>query len=91
MRLPGNVSCFLKPDGLVLSMPAIHATGSDHFEAQLRYEEIQSFYRLKRNYWGKLSYMERCNIMRVYFAAGSLACPSASKTASSSSRFAFSN
>jgi len=53
MRLPGNVSCFLKPDGLVLSMPAIHTTGSDHFEAQLRYEEIQSFYRLKRNYWEK--------------------------------------
>lgn len=46
-----NISVFLKPDGIVLSMPASHATGSDHFEAQLKYSDIQSFYQLKQNYW----------------------------------------
>lgn len=46
-----NVSCFLKPDGIVLSMPAVHATGCDHFEAQLKYNDIQNFYLLKQNYW----------------------------------------
>lgn len=49
--IPGNVSCFLKPDGIVLSMPAVHATGCDHFEAQLKYSDIQQFYLLKQNYW----------------------------------------
>ncbi len=47
----GNVSYFLKPDGIVLSMPAVHATGSDHFEAQLKYNDIQQFYLLEQNYW----------------------------------------
>lgn len=46
-----NVSCFLKPDGIVLSMPAVHATGCDHFEAQLKYSDIQQFYLLTQNYW----------------------------------------
>nr|WP_288826241.1 hypothetical protein [uncultured Clostridium sp.] len=46
-----NISCFLKPDGVVLSMPAVHATGSDHFEAQLKYSDIQQFYQLEQNYW----------------------------------------
>lgn len=46
-----NISVFLKPDGIVLSMPALHATGSDHFEAQLNYSDIQPFYLLKQNYW----------------------------------------
>ncbi|HWT75622.1 MAG TPA: hypothetical protein VN258_13030 [Mobilitalea sp.] len=46
-----NVSYFLKPDGIVLSMPAVHATGCDHFEAQLKYSDIQQFYLLKQNYW----------------------------------------
>lgn len=49
--IEGNVSFFLKPDGIVLSMPASHATGSDHFEAQLKYSDIQSFYLPKQNYW----------------------------------------
>ncbi|MDR1770758.1 MAG: hypothetical protein LBS02_08980 [Hungatella sp.] len=49
--IPDNVSCFLKPDGIVLSMPAVHATGSDHFEAQLKYSDIQQFYLLGQNYW----------------------------------------
>jgi hypothetical protein len=48
---PDNVSCFLKPDGIVLSMSAVHATGSDHFEAQLKYSDIQQFYRLGQKYW----------------------------------------
>ena len=48
---PDSVSCFLKPDGIVLSMGAVHATGSDHFEAQLRYSDIQEFYRLAQKYW----------------------------------------
>jgi hypothetical protein len=38
-----NIVYFLKPDGVVISMPAVHATGSDHFEAQLRYGDIQQF------------------------------------------------
>lgn len=49
--IPDNVSCFLKPDGIVLSMPAVHATGSDHFEAQIKYSDIQQFYLPKQNYW----------------------------------------
>jgi len=49
--IPDNVSCFLKPDGIVLSMPAVHATGCDHFEAQLKYSDIQQFYLLSQNYW----------------------------------------
>lgn len=46
-----GVSFFLKPDGIVISLSAIHATGSDHFEAQIRYSDIQQFYRLKQKYW----------------------------------------
>lgn len=49
--IPGNVICFLKPDGIVLSMPSIHATGSDHFEAQINYSDIQKFYLPEHNYW----------------------------------------
>jgi hypothetical protein len=49
--IPDNVSCFLKPDGIVLSMPAVHATGCDHLEAQLKYSDIQQFYLPKQNYW----------------------------------------
>ena len=49
--MEGQVICFLKPDGLVLSMSAIHATGSDHFEAQLNYSDIQPFYLLSQNVW----------------------------------------
>ena len=47
----GGVACFLKPDGLVLTMPAVHATGSDHFEAQLRYEDVAAFYQPAGRYW----------------------------------------
>lgn len=46
-----NVSCFLKPGGIVLSMPSVHATGCDHFEAQLKYSDIQQFYLLTQNIW----------------------------------------
>ena len=49
--IEGNVSYFLKPEGIVLSTPAVHATGSDHFEAQLKYDDIQQFYLLEQNYW----------------------------------------
>ncbi len=48
---PDAVSCFLKPEGIVLSMPAVHATGSDHFEAQLPYGDIQPFYLPAQDYW----------------------------------------
>ncbi len=48
---PDNLICFLKPDGIVISMPAVHATGSDHFEGQLRYDDIQRFYRPGQKYW----------------------------------------
>lgn len=46
-----NVTYFLKEDGIVLSLPAVHATGSDHLEAQLNYSDIQQFYLPKQNYW----------------------------------------
>lgn len=46
-----NIIVFLKPDGVVFSVPAIHATGSDHLEAQLKYSDIQKFYLLQQNYW----------------------------------------
>lgn len=46
-----TVSCFLKPDGIVISLPAVHATGSDHFEAQLKYSDISQFYLPKDKYW----------------------------------------
>lgn len=49
--IAGNVSCFLKPEGIVLSMPAVHATGSDHFEAQLNYDDIDKFYKPELKYW----------------------------------------
>lgn len=48
---PGAALCFLKPDGIVLSLPAVHATGSDHFEAQLDYADLQRFYRPSIRYW----------------------------------------
>ena len=47
----GQVICFLKPGGIVLSMSAVHATGSDHFEAQLNYGDIQPYYQLSKNVW----------------------------------------
>ncbi|MDE7321778.1 MAG: hypothetical protein K2N73_03435 [Lachnospiraceae bacterium] len=49
--ISGNVVCFLKPEGIVLSMPSVHATGNDHFEAQLDYQNIQEFYLPNQNYW----------------------------------------
>lgn len=50
--ISNNVQCFLKPDGIVLSMTAASAsTGSDNFEAQLDYAEIQRFYLPAKNYW----------------------------------------
>ncbi len=47
----GVISCYLKPDGIVLSMPSVHATGSDHFEAELHYADIQAFYIPTIKYW----------------------------------------
>ncbi len=49
--IPGNVRCFLKQDALVLSMPAVHATGSDHFEAQINYDDLKDFYLPEQKYW----------------------------------------
>ena len=48
---PGYISCFFKPDGLVFILPAVHATGSDHFEAEVPYADIQPFYLPAQNYW----------------------------------------
>lgn len=48
---PGSVVCFLKPDGIVLSLGATHASGCDHFEGQLRYSDIQGYARLGANDW----------------------------------------
>ena len=39
-----SMTFFLKPEGIVLSMTAVHASGSDHFEAELRYSDIQEYY-----------------------------------------------
>lgn len=49
--IPNNVSFFLKPNGVVFSMPAVHATGSDHFEAQMSYQDVRNYYRLNNVYW----------------------------------------
>jgi hypothetical protein len=49
--IPESIVCFLKPDGIVFSMPAIHATGSDHFEAEIRYSDIQDYYLPDQIYW----------------------------------------
>lgn len=49
--IPGNVRCYLKQDALVLVMPAIHATGSDYFEAQINYADIEGFYLPGQEYW----------------------------------------
>lgn len=49
--ISGNVRCFLKPNALVLSMPSVHASGSDHFEAQINYEDIEDFYLPEQEYW----------------------------------------
>ena len=49
--ISGVITCYLKPDGIVLSMPSIHATGSDHFEAEMRYADIQAFYIPAIKYW----------------------------------------
>lgn len=46
-----SIRCFLKPEGIVLSMPAIHASGSDHFEAELLYSDIQEYYLPEQIYW----------------------------------------
>lgn len=48
----GNVRCFLKPDALVLCMPSVHATGSDYFEAQINYDDLEDFYLPEQKYWG---------------------------------------
>ena len=48
-----SMRCFLKPEGIVLSMPAIHASGSDHFEAELLYSDIQDYYLPEQIYWNE--------------------------------------
>lgn len=45
------ITCFLKPDGLVISMGATHASGSDHFEAQVNYGDVEDFYQAGQRYW----------------------------------------
>ncbi|MCL2336640.1 MAG: copper amine oxidase N-terminal domain-containing protein, partial [Firmicutes bacterium] len=47
---PDALPCYLTLDGLVLSLPVSHAEG-DHFEALLKYGDIQQFYKLKQIYW----------------------------------------
>lgn len=46
-----SMECFLKPEGIVLSMAAVHASGSDHFEAELLYSDIQDYYLPEQIYW----------------------------------------
>lgn len=47
---PEKFSFYLKKNGIVISSPADHASG-DHFEAELKYGDIQQFYISKQNYW----------------------------------------
>lgn len=42
-------SFYLKKDSIVISAPVDHASG-DHFEAELKYGDIQQFYIAKQNY-----------------------------------------
>jgi len=39
-----KLKCFLKPEGIVLSLFSVHASGSDHFEAELLYSDLQEYY-----------------------------------------------
>ncbi len=48
---PSTLAYFLRPDGLVVSLPADHSTGCDHFEGQLTYADVQEFYMLPQNIW----------------------------------------
>ena len=48
---PEGVQCFFKPEGVVLSMGAVHASGNDHFEAQLSYKDIEKFFKGNKKYW----------------------------------------
>lgn len=48
--IEGNVTCFLKPDGIVFSMLTLHTLG-DHFEAQMDYSDIEKFYLPEQKYW----------------------------------------
>lgn len=50
-KIKDGVRFYLKPDGIVLSLSAIHATGSDHFEAFLLYSDIEEFYLPSQKYW----------------------------------------
>ena len=45
-----DIPCYLTPYGLVISLGIVHVAG-DHFEAQLKYSDIQQFYKLNQNYW----------------------------------------
>lgn len=47
----GTDNFFLKPEGVVISLPAVHATGSDHMEALLPYSLVMDLYLPDRNYW----------------------------------------
>ncbi len=49
--IEGNVAFYLKPEGIVFSLPAVHATGSDHFEAELKYSDVQKYYLPEQKYW----------------------------------------
>ena len=40
---PEYISFYLKPDSVVLSMSAVHATGSDHFEGEVKSSDIAGF------------------------------------------------
>lgn len=46
-----SMKYFLKPEGIVFSMSAVHASGSDHFEAELLYSDIQDYYLPEQIYW----------------------------------------
>ncbi len=50
-EIENGVRFYLKPDGIVLSLFAIHATGSDHFDAFLSYNDIDKFYLPSQKYW----------------------------------------
>ena len=53
-RFLDEVQCFLKPDGIVISLTSINGTtGIDRFEVQANYSDLQRFYLPSTYYWEK--------------------------------------
>lgn len=49
--IPEGVRFYCKPAGVVFSVPAIHATGSDHFDGLLTYEQLNGWMDGSVRWW----------------------------------------